>query len=187
MEKDDLKNQVFLMTKVGTNNYKVLDQREMRWKIEAERQKIGVWETQRATLEMYGRVWTAWFTTEIPLPDGPYKFHGLPGLIVQISDENENHFFKLKEICKLDHFSPDKNVFESKFIDISQEQYQKIYRQYRKDPVGADIQTMPPGNMVVRNLDGSVVDMNKFRLDRENRLKENVRKNNNPLEFDLLQ
>lgn len=44
------------------------------------------YECGKATAEFAGRKYTAWFTSEIPLPFGPYKFGGLPGLILKIED-----------------------------------------------------------------------------------------------------
>jgi GLPGLI family protein len=57
----------------------------------SRKEKIGNWEAQKATTEFGGRKWTAWFCEEIPLSDGPYKFKGLPGLIVKISDADNSH------------------------------------------------------------------------------------------------
>lgn len=45
------------------------------------------YECGKATAEFAGRRYTAWFASEIPLPFGPYKFGGLPGLILKIEDE----------------------------------------------------------------------------------------------------
>lgn len=45
------------------------------------------YECGKATAEFAGRRYTAWFASEIPLPFGPYKFGGLPGLILRIEDE----------------------------------------------------------------------------------------------------
>lgn len=45
------------------------------------------YECQLAQCDFAGRHYSAWFTAELPLPYGPYKFGGLPGLIVRLQDD----------------------------------------------------------------------------------------------------
>lgn len=47
------------------------------------------YECQKAIVEYAGRTYSAWFTAEIPLPFGPWKFGGLPGLILKIEDAEQ--------------------------------------------------------------------------------------------------
>ena len=48
---------------------------------------------QQATADFRGRRWTAWFATDIPVSNGPWKLGGLPGLILQAYDEGQQHVF----------------------------------------------------------------------------------------------
>ena len=41
-----------------------------------------------ATMQYGGRHYNAWFAPDIPIKYGPYKFNGLPGLIMKISDDD---------------------------------------------------------------------------------------------------
>lgn len=50
---------------------------------------------KKAEVRYKGRDWTAWYSTEIPLPYGPYKFSGLPGLIVKITYKTGDYDFEL--------------------------------------------------------------------------------------------
>lgn len=52
-----------------------------------ETHSIMGYDCRKATVEFDGRSYTAWFTPEIPLPFGPYKFGGLPGLILELEDD----------------------------------------------------------------------------------------------------
>jgi GLPGLI family protein len=55
----------------------------------------------KATTNYKGRVWEAWFSKEYPINDGPYKFTGLPGLIVSLKDSEGDHIFNLIQIKKI--------------------------------------------------------------------------------------
>jgi len=65
------------------------------WKLVDESKTIQSFNCRKAEVNYNGRNWTAWYTTDIPLAYGPYKFTGLPGLIIKISDENGDYDFEL--------------------------------------------------------------------------------------------
>lgn len=50
---------------------------------------------------MGGRQWIAWFTSEIPLSEGPYKFGGLPGLILEVADSEGDYRYTCIGIANL--------------------------------------------------------------------------------------
>ncbi len=59
----------------------------IEWKFEDGIKKIGSFSAHKATAYFRGRKYEAWFTPEIPIGLGPWKFHGLPGIILEIKDE----------------------------------------------------------------------------------------------------
>lgn len=68
------------------------------WKITGNKRKIGEYECQEATTTFRGRDWIVWFTTAIPVSDGPWKFYGLPGLIIEAEDSKKDFAFRLTSI-----------------------------------------------------------------------------------------
>lgn len=63
--------------------------RNLQWKYSDESPvKIMGYTCAKATTTMGGRNYTAYYTLDIPLSYGPYKFSGLPGLILKVEEEN---------------------------------------------------------------------------------------------------
>lgn len=57
---------------------------EMNWTIvEDSTTTVLGYECIMAKSDYHGRHWKAWFTPEIPIPFGPWKLRGLPGLILK--------------------------------------------------------------------------------------------------------
>ena len=57
---------------------------EMKWTmVEDSTVTVLGYECLMAESEYHGRHWKAWFAPEIPMSFGPWKFHGLPGLILK--------------------------------------------------------------------------------------------------------
>ena len=74
---------------------------DLNWNILQDTLTIHGFLCQKATLFWEGRVWEAWFTMEIPVADGPYKFFRLPGLIISIADSDEYFKFDLVSVQKV--------------------------------------------------------------------------------------
>lgn len=64
------------------------------WKVLNERKQILGYPCQAATTTYLGRTYTAWFAPTIPIPEGPWKLSGLPGLILEVSDSRGHYVFK---------------------------------------------------------------------------------------------
>lgn len=45
-----------------------------------------------------GRHYRAWYTTNVPVPYGPYKFYGLPGMIMKIEEEGGLFVWELNKV-----------------------------------------------------------------------------------------
>lgn len=170
------KYEVFLHNRILRDQYKVSDDRKIDWKISSEKQKIGEWNTQKAETEFGGRKWVAWFTSDIPIQDGPYKFHGLPGLIVKLEDLSKSHVFNLQAVKNLTEIP--KDVFGEKEVLINQKQYDKLVKEYENDPTKG-LKQLQMGGVVMTMIDGS----NNHMKDQEERLKARIKKDNNRIEL----
>jgi GLPGLI family protein len=84
----------------------------IEWKFEDGVKKIGSFSANKATANFRGRKYVAWFTTEIPLSIGPWKFHGLPGAILEIKDEELGVQF----LISLNEFITYRDNFNNEFI-----------------------------------------------------------------------
>lgn len=64
------------------------------WQLKNEQKEIVGYKCQQAQTNFRGRTWIVWYTPEIPISNGPWKLGGLPGLILEAVDlENQFHFY----------------------------------------------------------------------------------------------
>ena len=190
VEKDLIKNITYFKTRLGRDQYTYEEDRKMDWKILPETVKIGEYEAQKAETTFAGRKWYAWFTQDIPFQDGPYKFKGLPGLIVKVEDAKGDYSFDLQQSKKITEF-PNFDNRGGNPIKVKRADFEKQEKLYRKDPVSfvtnsfsqggapAPPQSMGGGN---RGGGGGFRMDSDFRKQMEDRLKEEVAKKNNPIE-----
>ncbi|MEM6517667.1 MAG: GLPGLI family protein, partial [Bacteroidota bacterium] len=94
---NDLNNSVFLNRDIGFNYVKEKTE-TIAWKIHKETKNIGNVKCFKASGDFRGRLYTVWFTTEIPLPFGPWKLQGLPGLILEAYDTNKEVYYYFNSI-----------------------------------------------------------------------------------------
>lgn len=166
------------------------DDFKFNWKIGTEKMKIGSYNTQKATTDFGGRKWTAWFTADLPLQDGPYKFHGLPGLIVKIEDEGKNYSWELKGNKKVPNFS-ETTYLETvmpggnggKVQELSREKFTKTFTDYKKDPF-ASLRPMMSPQMLSQKMPGSDTTMGEMFKQQEKTVKDFFEANSNPIEME---
>lgn len=170
----------FLHTRIFTDQYRIEEDRPIKWNVMPEKQKIGNFSTQKAETDFAGRHWIAWFTDEIPIQDGPYKFHGLPGLIVKITSSDGSHQISLHQIKNIGTEETDYTVFPAKEINISPKQYEKLLNDYENDPTKG-LKQMSMGTIVMK-MENSAENA-KWMKERETRMKQNIQKNNNKIEL----
>lgn len=73
-------------------NMKYEEQQEnIQWQLTGKTSSIAGRNCSEATTRFHGRDYIAWFCPEIPIDGGPWKFCGLPGLIIKVSD-SEGHY-----------------------------------------------------------------------------------------------
>lgn len=82
-----------------TKKFTIQDQGAPKsWEISTESKMIQSFKVFKATTEFRGRSWTAWYTPDIPFPFGPWKLCGLPGLILEASDDSGVFNFSVSSV-----------------------------------------------------------------------------------------
>lgn len=133
---------VVLHKSIVNDNFAISEDQKPEWKILPDRETIGEYKVQKAVTSFGGRQWIAWFSSEIPFQDGPYKFFGLPGLIVKIEDEKGGHKMTLvgnkkltpAKLAEVDLPQGDILGLNKKEIPVTEKQYKKLWADYKNDP-----------------------------------------------------
>lgn len=186
VEKDKANQKIYYKDRIGRDIYSYEEDRPMTWKISSETRKIGEYKVQKAETDFGGRKWTAWFTTDLPYQDGPYKFGGLPGLIVKVEDDKGDYSFDLMKNYKIAEF-PTLNQFGNT-LKVKRTDYLKQQKKFQTDPMS--FMTQGGGGFAATRIGGgrgpggggdqNPADMRK-RM--EERVKEDAKKNSNPIEL----
>jgi GLPGLI family protein len=74
----------------------------LKWEFTDETETVMGYKCQLATTSFAGRDYNAWYTVEVPLNAGPYKFGGLPGLILKVEDSERFFIWTAIGISKTD-------------------------------------------------------------------------------------
>ncbi|MBZ9652428.1 GLPGLI family protein [Psychroflexus montanilacus] len=88
---------------------------QWNWDLKDETKTIGNFLCYKAKIEFRGRFYTAWYSPEIPIQFGPWKFQGLPGLILEVYDADRVLHIHAKKISLSKEESCSISYDESKF------------------------------------------------------------------------
>lgn len=162
---------------------------KFNWKIDAQKEKIGAYNAQKATTEYGGRKWTAWFTADIPLQDGPFKFHGLPGLIVKVTDDGNNYSWELKGNKKVENFNEIPYIETvspggdgGKVVEVSRDKFEKTFGEFKKDPM-ATARPYFTTEVLSQKIPGSDLTIGQMVKQQEKMLNDFFNANDNPIEI----
>lgn len=166
----------FYTEEIVMDNFKYNEDEKLNWNVLPQIDTLRGYPVQKATVTFAGRNYTAWFAKEIPIPDGPYKFHGLPGLILKISDAKNYYAFELVEFKRITQPLP--FAFNEKdYIHTTRRRFLKAKSEFERDRI-AYINNIPDVSISVSY--DSPADKNRI----ESQRREKQKKNNNPIELE---
>ncbi|MEZ5033782.1 MAG: GLPGLI family protein [Chitinophagaceae bacterium] len=127
---------LIVLTELAGDKYLINDKVDFKWLIKPDTVSILNNICQKAIVYFRGREYTAWFSPAIPVNEGPWKFYGLPGLILKIQDENGYFNFECTGIEVLNSTKKKaiKNVVNNKYTTISLMKYNKLVDLYYDNP-----------------------------------------------------
>lgn len=132
------KNKNFVQIMMMPYYYVFETEDNVQWKIEADTKKINNYNLQRATAVFGGRNWTAWFTPDINIPEGPYKFRGLPGLVLYVEDDKKDFVYSFSRNKNLPKTYDTKSFLERHYsldaIAIDLKKWVKLNLEFYNDP-----------------------------------------------------
>lgn len=158
-----------------------------KWKLINDEKIILGYTCRKGTINFGDRDWEAWYTTDIPFSDGPYKFSGLPGLILEIKSVDNDYSFSAIALQKTNNEIL--NNLNSTFIKTDEKKIE-LKKQIIKDPASqyrAQVLQLKNNNMSVgvtyngktitnRDIENSIIkDFNNW-----------MKENNNPIEKDKI-
>lgn len=119
-----------------------------KWHLSNEKKEILGYQCQKATGIFRGRQYTLWFSSEIPASFGPWKFNGLPGLILEVKENSGALEFLALKITLTNTTEIDKEIFEEDInLDnyITLKDYQNIRTKKEEEFMKKIIASMPKG------------------------------------------
>ena len=128
----DLKTKVFLYNNperfyLKENEYLIKDDNQENWEITSEQKQINEFTALKA-INKTKKNTIAWFVPELNYPFGPGKFNNLPGLIVEL--QNEQGYYTMSKIM----FSNDTSVvLPEKGSHITAEEFSKLQAEIEKE------------------------------------------------------
>lgn len=108
------------------------DMPQLDWELTDSAITVLGYECHEAKCCFRGREWTAFYTEEIPIMDGPWKLSGLPGLIMKAFDK-EGHY-KFECIGIRSDLSRPVTIYQVPYNDTSRLKYYDAKNRYDLNP-----------------------------------------------------
>ncbi len=108
---------------------------KIQWKITSETKLFGEVKGQKAEGSFGGRIYTAWFAPQFPFRAGPWKLSGLPGIILEVSDEKKQVGFYFTSFERLKNENQILIALPKKYFKTNEAQFEKLKTLSKEDPI----------------------------------------------------
>lgn len=105
---------------------------ELDWELSDSTITVLGYECRKATCSFRGREWTAWYSEDIPVMNGPWKLGGLPGLIMKAYDRNNEYAFECVGINS--HADRPITIYKVPFNNTSRAKFYDARHRYEVNP-----------------------------------------------------
>ncbi len=124
---------------IGTENYLMEETvPDFGWRVLDEWREVLGYRVRRAECSFRGRDYVAWFAPELPLSEGPWKFCGLPGLILEVYDTRLQYHYVLQGLSVADS-GIRVEMPDAQYIRSDVGSYLRTLRRYTGNPMLFDI------------------------------------------------
>lgn len=110
---------------------------KLKWEVLKGDTTIAGYHCNKAKTKLFGRDYIAWYSTDVNMPYGPYKFNGLPGLVFCIVDTQGHFEFTLNGLQKANKYTPIYLWNSKSIVKTNRKTVRDIYKNYCADPVGS--------------------------------------------------
>jgi len=154
---NDLGHKKFAIFNNIYDTYYAIDQEfpQIAWELLSDQKTIGGYQCQSAKGKWGGRTYLAWFTTELPMSFGPWKLAGLPGLILEASDEKNEVSWSYAGFETITDDTEGLISYPKNAINVTQSKFDKLYEALKKNPeaaLKAAKAASPSGQIMLTNM-----------------------------------
>ncbi len=104
------------------------------WKINNKTSDFKGYKVQEAAIELDGRHWIALFAREVPITSGPYKFSGLPGMILKVYSGDGDYSFEMVELTRHTSESYINSFQTSRYTSVKKKKVETFISNFLKEP-----------------------------------------------------
>lgn len=123
-------DKLVVYNRVFIDNYTYTDSlHDLNWQLSDETKTVCGQQCRKATCDFRGRKWSAWYC-DLPIACGPWKFSGLPGLILEVEDSTKEHFISAISVRKAHS-----TIMETKknYLRTTREKFNRTLDYYMKN------------------------------------------------------
>ncbi|MDH6306379.1 GLPGLI family protein [Parabacteroides sp. PF5-5] len=146
-----------MLEQLAMNRYRCEEKTDIpQWELLSDTLTVLSYPCRKAICQFRGRTWEAWYTSDIPRSEGPWKLQGLPGIILKAQDSKGHYTF---EAIALAQYNGEEQVEygDEGFEPISRKDLNKMYERNAADPVGFVKSSAPNVTVVVKGEDGQSI------------------------------